>query len=391
MKKIIIIFGVILIATTTSAQGNMDSIASVIEANNPVLSALRKKAEAEMLGNKTGIYLQNPEVEFHYLWGDPSAFGNRNDLSITQGFDFPTAYGYRNEISDIKNRQIELEYQKQRMDIMLEVRLLLIDLTRYNALITELEKRRDHATEIAEAYRAKFENGDANVLEYNKAKLNLLNAGTELGSAKVERDGLLKELAGYNGGKSVNCDGTEFGYKSVPADFEGWFDQAAQNNPLLNWLGEEVDRNLKQQKLSTAMSLPKFSAGYMSEQTDAEGFRGVTVGVSIPLWENKNTVKYARASADAAADMKAGRELLFYNRLKALHTRAAGLQQNVNDFRESLNQYDNSELLRKALDKGEITLIDYIMELTIYYESVDRLLSLEKELATTLAKLYQYR
>lgn len=390
MKKIIIISGIIFISIAMAAQAGPDSIVSAIEANNPILSALRKKAEAQMLGNKTGIYLQNPELEFHHLWGNPSATGKRYDLSITQGFDFPTAYGYRSQISEIKNQQADLEYQRQRLDIVLEVRLLLIDLTRYNALIAELEKRRTHATEIADAYQAKFDNGEASVIEYNKAKLNLLNGQSALESAEVRRAGLLKELEGYNGGKPVIYEETRFRYRSLPADFETWFDEAVQNNPVLNWLSREIERNQKQQKLSTALSLPKFHAGYMSEQAEAEGFRGVTVGLSIPLWENKNTVKYARASADAAAEMKVGREIQFYNRLKALYTRAAGLLENVTEFRRNLALYDNSELLKKALDKGEITLIDYIMELTIYYESVDRLLTLEKELAETMAKLYQY-
>ncbi|MBK6964392.1 MAG: hypothetical protein IPH20_10765 [Bacteroidales bacterium] len=44
---------------------------SNIERNNTTLSALRKSVEAEKLGNRTGIYLQNPEAGFNYLWGVP--------------------------------------------------------------------------------------------------------------------------------------------------------------------------------------------------------------------------------------------------------------------------------------------------------------------------------
>ena len=43
-----------------------------------------------------------------------------------------------------------------------------------------------------------------------------------------------------------------------------------------------------------------------------------------------------------------------------------------------------------ALDKGEISLIDYILELSIYYESVNKLLEQEKYLNKILAKLNQY-
>ena len=128
----------------------------------------------------------------------------------------------------------------------------------------------------------------------------------------------------------------------------------------------------------------------MSEKVVGVHLQGVTVGLSIPLWENKNTVKYARASSLAMQSIATDNKTQFYYRLKALHTRASDLQKNANDYRLNLAQFDNSKLLKKALDKGEITLIEYIVELAIYYESVNSLLELERELNKTLAELNQY-
>lgn len=73
MNKYIII-GIILFALPIgiSAQKSADDILIQIEKNNTTLLALRKKADAQKIGNKTGIYLQNPELEFNYLWGNPS-------------------------------------------------------------------------------------------------------------------------------------------------------------------------------------------------------------------------------------------------------------------------------------------------------------------------------
>ena len=76
--------------------------------------------------------------------------------------------------------------------------------------------------------------------------------------------------------------------------------------------------------------------------------------------------------------------------MKALHTKAISLQNSVNNYRSNLHSFDNSDLLIIALDKGEISLIDYILELSIYYESVNQLLESEKELNKTLAELNQY-
>lgn len=371
------------------SQNTIESVLNKIEKNNTTLMALQKRAEAVQIENKTDIYLQNPEVEFSYLWGN-DIIGNRKDFSVTQTFDFPTAYKYKNEISDIKNEQVELEYLKQRKDLLLEVRLTSYDLVYTNALLSELSKRLIHAQSIASSYKSKFDVGETNILEYNKSQLNLLNLSKEIESLNIKRDALLGELIRLNGGIPIEFALSEFPATTIPADFEKWYAQAEQSNPLLNWLKMEMEATEKQIGLNRAMSLPKLQAGYMSENVIGQDFQGITIGLSIPLWENKNKVKYAEANAIAIKNRASDQKIQFYNRLKLLHAKAIRLQNNANDYKSRLKTFDSSELLKKALDKGEITLIDYIIELSIYYESVNKLLQSELEMNKTLAELNQY-
>lgn len=391
MKKLLIILlCIISFNSDLFSQISIDSILTETEKNNTRLSALRKSVEADKIVNKTSILLQNPEIEFAYLWGKPDVIGNRTNLSITQAFDFPTAYRFKKQISDIKNQQTDLEYQKQLKALLLQTRYVCIDLVYTNALKSELSKRLIHAQSIANAYKSQFDIGETNILEYNKAQLNLLNTLKELESTEIERKVLLSELARLNGGIFIDFNDSVFQAHEIPGDFEQWYQIAEQNNPVLNWLNREIDKSRKEIKLNKAMSLPKLHAGYMSEKLVAEQFQGVTVGLSIPLWENKYTVKYAEAKTYATESMIIDNKLQFYNQLKALHTKAVGLQKSVSDYRLNLQSFNNSDLLKKALDKGEISLIDYILELSIYYESVNKLLESERELNKTLAELNQY-
>lgn len=389
MKHITILFIIILFAAGLRAQ-TIESVLEQVEQNNTTLAALRKQTDAEKIGNKTGIYLDNPEAEFHYLWGTPSAIGNRQDFSISQSFDFPTAYNYKNEISDISNQQAELQYVKNQKEILLETKLLLYDLIYLNALKSELTKRAEHASTIAESYNARFEAGDANILEHNKAKINLLNAEKELEAVGVERVALLSKLKGLNGGEFINFTDSTFSPANLPANFEQWYAAAEENNPVLSWLQHEIDKSGKQVKLERAMSLPKFKGGYMSEKVMDEQFQGIAFGLSIPLWQDKNKIKYAKAKKEAVESEVFNTRLQFYNRLQTLYAQAAGLQKNVIDYRTQLEPLDHSELLLKALNAGEITLIDYIMELTIYYESVNKLLELERDMKKSVARLNRY-
>jgi hypothetical protein len=76
--------------------------------------------------------------------------------------------------------------------------------------------------------------------------------------------------------------------------------------------------------------------------------------------------------------------------LKALYNKAAGLQQNVAGYREGLSQYYNTAFLKTALDKGEISLINYITEFSFYYESINNLLTTERDLNRVNAELNQF-
>ena len=157
MKRILVI--IISLAGLLSSlypQGTIDSILLAIEKNNTALLALRKQIEAQKLENRTGILPRNPDVEFNYLWGSPVTIGNRTDLRVTQTFDFPTAYSYRNQIADVRNDQIELVYQKQLRSILLEARLLCVDLEYSDNLIREYENRVQNAGMIASSYKAKY-------------------------------------------------------------------------------------------------------------------------------------------------------------------------------------------------------------------------------------------
>jgi outer membrane protein TolC len=373
-----------------SAQISADSILSAIEKNNTSLYALRKSVDAEKIGNRTGIHLQNPEIEFNYLWGNPSGMGNRIDLTAKQSFDFPTAYGHRRQIADSRDLQTDIEYLQQRKDILYGARLLVADIIYANAVIEEYNKRLLHAQSIADAFRVMFEKGEVSILEQNKAQLNLLNLRKETEARFIERAAYLNQLKALNGGISIELTDKSFPERLLPADFDLWYSNAENNNPTLQWLKKETEISVQREKLNRALSLPRASAGYMSEKVVGEHFQGITAGISIPLWENKNMVKYARAHTLALQSIEADRKQQFYNQLKIQFEKAAGLQQTVNGYRQALQTSNNAELLKKALDQGEIPLINYLMELSFTYSAMDNLLKSEYELQKALSFLAQF-
>jgi len=369
---------------------NIENIVSQIQANNLTLKALRQQKTADSTGNRTDIFLQNPDVGINYLFGNPSSIGNRTDFSVIQNFEFPTVYVYRNQISTLKNVQAEFQYEQELKNVIYETKLICNDLIYYNAMINEYSKRLTAAEKIANSYKLKFEIGEANILEYNKAELNKLNVNKRLEELKIEKTALTNQLISLNGNISITFNDTAFSEILLPTDFEQWYAEVEQRNPTLNWLESEIELSEKQQQLYSAMSLPHFSAGYMSELTDGQDYQGITLGFSIPLWENKNKIKYSKLNTEAAINFQEASKQQHYNNLKILYQKAQSLQKNVLLYKQNLQTFNNSELLYKALETGEIDLINYITELTFYYESVTNLLEMERELNKVICELFQY-
>jgi outer membrane protein TolC len=390
MKKITIFTAAIICAINIQAQ-NIQSVLQQIEQNNTVLSTLRKQAEADKIANKTGIYPENPEVEYHYLWGSPATQGNRIDFSAVQRFDFPTSYYYKKKVSDAQNKQVDLKYLSERKNVLLEAKKLCVSLIYQNILSKELTNRFQNAQQMVEAYQIRLDKGDASVLDLNKAKVNFLNVKKEYETSLVEKNFLAAELTRLNGGIPIDFPVSEFPGTPLPDSFETWYEsRKEEKNPDLQYLAKETGLSRESEKLQRSLNLPKISAGYMSEKVLTERFQGITVGLSIPLWENKNTLRQIKARTLAHQTAENDARIRFHNEAKALYNKALHLKKILNDYRQNALSDSTLALLKKALDAGEISLIEYIMEITIYYDVINNRLETERDFHLAVVELMQW-
>lgn len=387
MKTILISIIVFFASISLYAQNSVATVLKAVEDNNTTLKALKETANAQKLENKTGIYLSNPEVEFNYLWGNPSAIGNRTDFNISQTFDIPTITGMKRKMADERNGLVEWQYKAERMNILLETKQYCLELIYLNAIKKELEIRVQHAQTIASGYQNRLNSGDANKLEFNKAQFSLSTITGEMARIDVERNTLLSQLKRLNGGLDLSMDDYQFDQKLLPLNFDDWYQQAEQKNPILAYIKQEVLVSQKQVSINKAMNLPTFSAGYMSEIVVGQKFQGIALGVSVPLWENKNRVKQAKTAVVAAQARETDSKQQFYSQLQIQYSRALGLKNTADAYRKSLTMTNSTELLKKALDAGEISLLNYMVELGFYYNMVNQTLEAERDYQKALAEL----
>lgn len=391
MKALIYFCTLTMLATINlRAQDGFDQVLAEIDKNNTTLIALKQQAEASKINSRTGIYLQNPEVGFNYLWGSPVRIGNRVDFSVSQSFDFPSAYSHRSSIADLQESQADIKYRIERTSILLETKQICIELVYYNGLMKENKTLMEYATNIAEAVEKMYDEGQTGILDYNKAQLNLNNANTNHTYLETEVQGLMAELSRLNGGNAIDVELINYSVVDIPEDFDVWFASAEQSNPILQYLNKQLEISQYEEKLNRALSLPKFSAGYMSEAVIGDQFQGVTLGMSIPLWENKNTVKAAKAQTAANHAIASDSYLQLYNELKIHHRKAINLMKSSEGYFASINSVNTTELLKKAFDMGEISLIEYLVEVQFYYDILIKAMETRREMQLELAELEKW-
>lgn len=389
--KIISLTAIILLLSLGSfGQNNLDDILAEIEKNNTTLAAFRQQLDARSLKNQTGMYLHNPEFEYAWFAGTPESLGKKTGISVRQQFDFPTAYRHRSRLSHARNEQLQWDYNELRGEVLLEARLIVLELIHTQRLQSALEKRQEHAARIADAYARMLQSGEANILEHNKAQLNLLDINNQVNRLTIEQNRLSERLAAFNGGQRLEQLPQEFPQLLLESDFEAWFKGMAERNPQLQWLQQGIEISRREEQLQRAVNLPSFNAGYVSELLTHEQFRGFAVGVSIPLWENKNTLKHAKAQTLALQSESEDQQLQYLHHLRAEYGKAINLQSTLNAYQSLLPETDNSELLLKAWQAGQIGITEYLLELSFFYQSINTLLEMEFELHKTLAELNKY-
>lgn len=380
IKNKLAILLLLLIPQLSNAQ-SLHDILGQIEHNNLSLKALRQEVAAEQLGNRVGLAPANPEVEFAYLWGSPTSMGNRIDFSVTQSFDFPSAYVHRGKMADLKNEQANIEYQKNQRLLYLEVGELYYEILYQNVRIHDMEKCLAHLQKISQAYQNKLDAGKINIFDYNKIKLEELNLQQEKAHAEAKRDGLLLQMKQLNGGQAIAIDEEAFPPFALPENFDVWYARIVEQAPEIQQWTKAQEINQQQLKLQRSLWAPQFFAGYMREHVPGELFHGIKAGISLPLWQNAHTLKQTKLQSSALNLMLTDEKMKFRNDLENHYQMVQSLQKQIADYQALLLSVEETDLLDKALNAGEISLIEYLLELSMYHESHERFAELQHDIA----------
>ena len=387
------ILGWMLLGTlTTRAQNSIDQVLKSIETNNKSLQTNTKMTDAQKLEAQTGKFLANPSVEWEQMWGNRNNPGSEYTLTVKQSLDFPTTYSNKNKLANLKANTIGFQSAAYRQQLLLNAKQTCIEIIYLRKQKSLLDERLANAETMFALYKKRFESGDANQLELNKIQLELLNAQNQSRLNKAALTAAEEQLRNLNGGNPITFDATDYPAGEELINFDQLQAAFMEADPNLKSLTVDQEIANREVKLSRSLTLPKFDVGYKrNAASDHVASNGFMVGVSIPLFENKNTVKKAKAQAEFATASLEDNRLNLKTNLQQLYQQAEALQISRADYAKVLEQQRNIELLNKALNAGQLSVIDYFTELSTIYDSHQSYLDVEKEYHSILAQLYQYK
>lgn len=392
MKKIILSSIIVCITLTGQAQSNVDDILRSIQANNKELQANQQTVNSQKLENQLNNNLPDPSISYSHLWGEKSQDGTVGELIVSQSFDFPTLYAARARTNRMKSKALDAKSTAFRQELLLQAKELCFDIIFLQQQQELLEDRLKQNQELVSFFQTRLEKGDANILETNKVKLELLNIQTETRMNRTLLESKWKDLTAMNDNQPFRIDSiSQVPLPLLPADYEQLRNEVLESDMTLQSLNSLDIASRRQIAADRQGWLPTLELGYRRNTESGIPFNGVVVGFSVPLFQNRHKVKIAKARSQSIIYQKENVTQQAEASLTKLYNEAKALQTSIREYQEALHSQQNLALLKQALTGGQINVTAYFVEVTIVYQSKQNLLQLENRYQKVMSQLYKSR
>lgn len=391
-RTLIILYMVCAAAPILCAQSVLksgwESWMAQIAQNNTTLKALHRQMQASVLANGSNLSLTDPDAEVAYLVGTPKGVPNRTNVSLTQSLDWDVLLGRRSALAKANNQVAYNDYRLAVQQVLTEADEQFTTLVYYNKLCGELLQRQALAEEIERLYQQKFERGDINQLEVNKVRLNASVSRADWARANNERQQILANLQRLNGGHAVAFTDTVYPLagKALPPLVD--FQSALAGSLAVQTAQAAVAQSEAEIKVAKAEGLPALTVGFQGEYIKQNNYSGLSLGFSVPLWGNSRK-KIRKAEAELAANRLTVDDVIYQERAQVakLYASAQQLQQAANALQKDMQLMNNEQLLRRSLELGQISLLDYLLELSFYYTARTSQLEAERDAQLAVSAL----
>lgn len=371
------------------APNSIEQVLRNIESNNKELQANAQLITSQKLEAKTDNNLPDPTLSYAHLWGAKDKKETIGELVVSQSFDFPSLYATRNQLNRLKAGAFDSQASVFRQEKLLQAKEICLDIIMLRQQKQILGERLRTAEELSKMYAKRLQTGDANAIETNKINLELLNVKTEASLNETALRNKLQELNALNGNVPVVFEESQYPLTPFPADLQLLKSEVIATDRTLQAFNNESLVARKQLAVNRSQWLPKLELGYRRNTESGMPFNGVVVGFSFPLFENRNKVKIAKAQVLNMDLQKENAALQVESEVSQLYREAETLHQSMEEYKRTFQSQQDLALLKQALTGGQISMIEYFVEVSVIYQSHQNYLQLENQYQKAMAKIYK--
>ena len=372
-------------------QPDIHQVLNTIEANNLELVAFKKYIATRSAELQSTTNLPNPEVEFDYLPGKPESAGTQKDLQIMQSFEFPTVYANRKQYNEKNIEQLELEYLSLRQSVLLAAQQLCLQLVNLQKKEELLATRHIQAQTVLEKSEQLYRAEQVGILDYNKARIAWLGLQFDLEQNQLAQDKVLKALTAYNGGMEVSLDTLIYDASLELPTADTLWQEKTEQSPEFKTLDARIALAEEFIDLKKSLAFPRLMGGYHYQAVLGQTYSGFRAGITLPLWESRNTVKSARFNYEYQLQKKESVLVSEYQTFLQDYNQYQLLLEKYQEYQNTLGTLNSEALLTQAFELGEISFMEYYQEVRFFRDAYDKMLDIEQELLLLKAELLKHQ
>lgn len=386
-----LLFTIGVFALDTEAQ-NFDTLLNKVVSNNTELMSSVDAARSELFTQKSENNLPDPEVEVEYQWGRHEV-GDKFDVNVTQGFDWPGAYMARGKANKIASEAMSYLNRSNYIDKRLEIKQNLIDIVNVKKNMKVVKERLDLMDQMIEKYTTGMNRGELTILDLRKLKIEKIRLNETMSALESEFNLLESTLEAQNGGKE--CGDIIAAIDNYPDDTilpaEEYEKIVEENDPAVKYSSLMMQSQAQRVKAERLMQLPGFTLGYHHSWEDGDVFNGLIVGVTLPVFSTRNKVRAAKALRRSLEYDEMTVAIQKRATLKSNREKALALYRQMTSYESVLKNDNSTDLLKKSLEGGQISLLDYLSEMDYYLQAERDYLDVQYRYHQTLADLNKYK
>lgn len=387
-KLITLLIGILGTMSYTNAQinnnikvyQNLDEVTAVALKNNPnvKVSALQTEQQRVLKGSSLDI----PKTAIALEYGQTNSMNNDTRFSISQTFAFPTLYFNKNKLAKAKISAGELNQEIVKNDLLKQVKTVYYQLWFFKSKKKLLLKQDSIFKRFAFAANLRFKTGESNAIEQ-------ATANTEVADLQIlikDNDAAIKEcqLQLQNLLNSNSLVDISVGNLMMKSNVVSIIQDstALPNNPLVAFYKQQIEVAKTEKTVVSSEMLPNITLGYFNQSIIGSGetangtstvfssgdrFKGIQLGLTIPLWYKPHTAKIEAAKIHIMES-----EARLKNVANITETQSRMLSQEFQKHQSNLEYYrqhalPQAELLLKhsqrGFQEGEIGYFEYVQGL----------------------------